>query len=158
MKKLILTLSAIFVAVSVHAAPPPVDYAALKSWVSKAMPRCPGSTFSLETVDQPGPLNFSVYVAKVTSSDQYCSTQKYVLYSPVTQQILIGSIILLPMDNRPVQLRVSQQATELLKQQITATVAPFPLPDGLKTVSMTRTTNYGPFSYHGFIDASEHFL
>ena len=39
-----------------------------------------------------------------------------------------------------------------------ATVAPFPLPDGLKAVSITRTIPYGTFAYNAFIDASEQFL
>src|SRR4029077_15531843 len=41
---------------------------------------------------------------------------------------------------------------------LTATVNAFPLPDAIRAVSMTRQTQWGPFSYHGFLDASGHFL
>src|SRR6266496_317155 len=45
-----------------------------------------------------------------------------------------------------------------LKQNVTVTVAAFPLPDGLRAVSMTKPTPWGAFSYHGYLDASQRFL
>ena len=48
-----------------------------------------------------------------------------------TGQVLIGTIFQLNPNGKPVQARVAETATALLKEPVTATVAPFPLPDGL---------------------------
>lgn len=131
--------------------------APLKSYAEKALPRCPGSSMQFETLP-PGPTNFNVYGVTLRSSDQYCGTQKYLLYSPTTQQILIGTVIPLPKDNRPSNVRISETAGKLLTKQVMANIAPFPLPDGLKAVSIVRQTPFGPFSYNGFLDKSEQYL
>lgn len=132
--------------------------AALKTYASKVLPRCPGGTITLEPMSSPGPKNFRPYVVKLTSTDQYCGSQKYLLHSPQSQQIIIGSVIPLPADNRPTAVRIGGEATRLLGHQVTATVAPFPLPDGVRAVAITRQTPYGPFSYNGFLDGSEQYL
>ncbi|HEV2721865.1 MAG TPA: thioredoxin domain-containing protein, partial [Thermoanaerobaculia bacterium] len=49
-------------------------------------------------------------------------------------------------------------AMEALKQPLTASVSKFPLPDRIRSVSIFKQTQYGPFAYHGFVDASERFL
>jgi protein-disulfide isomerase len=64
----------------------------------------------------------------------------------------------LPMDGRPVHLRVSDHATNILKTPISARIAPIALPDGLKAVAMTKATPWGQFAYEGYIDATEMFL
>jgi protein-disulfide isomerase len=131
--------------------------AALKNYATKLLPRCPGGTLTLEPVEG-GPANFSAFVAQVRSSDKYCGTQKYLLHSPKTQQIVIGSVIPLPMDGRPTHERIASQASEALGKKVKVTIAPFPLPDGLKSVAITRDTPYGTFNYAAFVDQKEQFM
>jgi protein-disulfide isomerase len=133
------------------------DDASLKRYAEKVLPRCPGGALTLQRLDQ-GPANFSTYGVTLRSTDEYCGTQKYLLFSPRTQQVLIGSVLPLPADNRPAHVRVTEETSRLLKTQLTTSIAPFPLPDGIKAVTLTRTTPYGNFAYHGFIDQSERFL
>jgi protein-disulfide isomerase len=132
--------------------------ASLRNYIAKVLPRCPGSTLTLEPVGSQGPTNFTPYVATLRSSDQYCGTQKYVLVSSKSQQVVVGTVIPLPNDKRPTNVRVTEEATRLIGKQLTATIAPFPLPDGLKAVAINRQTPWGTFSYNGFVDASEQFL
>jgi protein-disulfide isomerase len=129
----------------------------LKTYVAKALPRCPGGALTLEP-KAGGPANFTAYTATLRSSDEYCGTQKILLYSPKTQQILLGSVISLPADTRPAEIRISEEASKLLQKPMKATVSPFPLQDGIKAVAISRDTPFGPFSYNGFLDASQQFL
>jgi protein-disulfide isomerase len=131
--------------------------AALRTYAEKVLPRCPDGVVSVEPV-QGGPANFTAYVVQVRSSDKYCGTQKYLLHSAKTQQVVIGSVIPVEPDGRPAAIRLTEQATKLLGHQVRATIAPFPLPDGLKAVAIARDTPWGPFSYQGFIDQSENYL
>ena len=133
-------------------------YANLKSYAAKVLPRCPGSSLTIEPLDATGPANFKSYVVTLKSSDQSCGSRKYLLHSPKSQQVLIGAVIQLPNDKRPTSERVSEEATRLLGKPVTATVAPFPLGDGLKGVAISRMTPYGAFAYNGFVDAGEQFL
>ncbi|MEO8379335.1 MAG: thioredoxin domain-containing protein [Acidobacteriota bacterium] len=132
--------------------------ATLKAYAAKVLPRCADATVTFEASTAPGPTNFQSNIMTVRSSDQYCGTRKYVLYSPKSQAVLIGSVIELPKDNRPANVRISEEATRLLSKQVTANVAPFPLADGLKVVTIVHPTPYGPFAYNGFLDASGQFL
>lgn len=155
MKRALLTLSLLLATtLSAQSRDP---QAALRNYVAKLMPRCPGGVLTLEPVGS-GPANFETHVATIRSSDKYCGTQKYVLYSPKTQQIVVGSIISLPVDGRAANLRITDQASQLLNAPVRATVAPFPLGDGLKAVSIARDTPFGPFNYAAFLDQSEKFL
>ncbi|HEY0370898.1 MAG TPA: thioredoxin domain-containing protein [Thermoanaerobaculia bacterium] len=157
MKRALLVLSLVLTAAAAQAQS--LDpYANLKAYAAKVLPRCPGGTITVEAVKTAGPANFTPYVLTQRSSDQYCGTQKYLLYSPKSQQVLIGSIIPLPSDARPIQTRISEEATRLLGKPVTAAVSPFPLADGLKGVSITRMTQYGQFAYNGFTDANNQFL
>jgi len=155
MKKMLLAISMVSFALAAHAA----DNAALTRWATKALMKCPDSKVTIEQIDPPlVPTNFLVFTVTQTSSDKTCGGQKYLLFSPSTQQILMGTIIPLPADPRPADVRITEVSTQMLKSDVKATVAPFPLPDGLKAVSITKQTEYGPFSYHGFIDQGQHFL
>ena len=156
MKRLLLALGALSLAANVHAAT--ADSVTLRNYAIKALQRCPDAVVTLEPVAQAGPTNFRLYTLEMTSSDSACGTSKYLLYSPTTQQVVLGAVFALPADNRPTNVRVASHASGLVKQSLTATIAPFPLPDGLKSVAMTRQTPHGPFSYNGFVDASERFL
>jgi protein-disulfide isomerase len=131
---------------------------ALRAYAGKVLPRCSAGVLTLEPVQGAGPTNFSAFVATVRSDDKYCGTQKYLLYSAKTQQVLVGSIILLENDGRPTVARLADKTTELLGKKMKVTIAPFPLQDGLKAVNIARDTPFGSFSYSGFIDQSEQFL
>ena len=133
-------------------------YAHLKNYAAKVLPRCPGGTLTIEPLSGPGPVNFTAYVVTLRSSDQYCGAQKYLLHSPKSQQVILGTVIPLPKDARPVATRVGEEATRLLGKQVTATVSPFPLADGLKAVSIGRLTPYGQFAYNGYLDAKSEYL
>lgn len=155
MKRALLTLS-LLATVAAHAQS--VDpTAGLKQYASKVLPVCPAGALTFERIPA-GPANFHSYAATLRSSDKYCGSQKYVLHSPKTQQVLVGTVIQLPADGRPVQARIAEQSSQLLGKQMKVVVAPFPLQDGLKAVTMTRDTPYGPFSYNGYTDQSEKFL
>jgi hypothetical protein len=130
---------------------------ALKAWVAGALPQCPDGVLTMDAVEG-GPSGFNTFVVALKSSDQFCGTQKYLLYSPASRQVLLGSVLPLPDDTRALAARVSAKASELLNKEMTATIAPAVLPDGLKAVSMSRTTPYGPFAYRGYVDASGRFL
>ncbi len=156
MKKLLIALSTLAVSLSLSAAP--VDVAALKVYARRALARCPDAIVTAQPLPQGGPLNFLVFDVRIKSTDENCDTRKFLMYSPSTQQIILGTVFELPADGKPLDQRISEQGSQLLKQPVTATVAPFPLPDGLKAVAITRQTSFGPFSYHGYVDASERFL
>ncbi|HEY0140845.1 MAG TPA: thioredoxin domain-containing protein [Thermoanaerobaculia bacterium] len=160
MKKItILTLASLLLCSTAFAQSKIVDPTApLKAYAAKLLPRCPGGVLTLEPINEPGPVGFRAYGVTLRSSDQYCGTQKFLLHSPKSNQVLIGTVIPLPADARPAAQRVSAKASELLSKKLTASVAPFPLPDGIKAVTMSRETEYGPFAYRGFIDSSERFL
>jgi len=154
MKTLFLALGAAAVALSAHAA----DLTTLTNYAKRALPKCADSVVKLELLPQQGPLGFQPYELTQKSSDTTCGAQKLLLYSPATRQVLIGTIFALPMDSRPVDQRVAEQASTLLKQPMTATVSAFPLPDRVRGVAMSKKTPFGIFSYHGYVDGSERFL
>jgi hypothetical protein len=135
-----------------------VDMNALKSYVTKLLPRCPGGTVAFDPISGRGPSGFHVYRAVLTSSDEHCGGSKYILYSPATQQTITGSIIALPAGEQPIHVRLSEHTSKMLSADIKATIAPMLLEDDLKQVALTRQTEYGPFAYTGYLDQSERFL
>jgi protein-disulfide isomerase len=157
MKRALFAITLLAVSAVAHAQARVDANATLKNYVAKVLPRCPGGSLTLEPLGQ-GPANFTSYVATLRSTDQYCGSQKYVLYSPKSQQVVVGTVIPLAKDKRPTNVRVTEEATRLIGKQVTAAVAPFPLPDGMKAVTITRQTQWGPFAYNGFVDSSEQFL
>jgi len=134
------------------------DAVSIRNYATKMMQRCPGGVLTVEPAGSGGPANFNAYAVTMRSDDQYCGGKKILLHSPKTQQVLMGNVLPLPKDGRPANVRIAAEATKLLGKQMMATVAPFPLPDGIKAVNITRQTPYGPFSYTGFVDASESYL
>ncbi len=137
----------------------PDPMAALKTYATKALPRCADSQITLEPINQASPAGFTSFGVTMTSTDPTCGRRVRLLYSPSTQHVLIGSVIPLALDGRNVEVRVAEKTTELLKHTMTAALTrSFPLPDGLKPISISRTTQYGPFAYHGYVDATERFL
>jgi len=136
----------------------PVTIAQLTRYAEHAFPRCSGQAFKVEPINQPGPAGFDVFKVTQTSTDETCSNQKYLLVSPKSQQTILGTVIKLPSDPRPVHIRVAEHATNILQTPMSARIAPMLLPDGLKAVAITRDTPFGQFAYNGFIDASEEYL
>ncbi len=157
MKRVLIAVTLLFAA-STAQAQSRDPFAHLKAYAGKVLPRCPAGTLTVEPVNAAGPAGFNVYTVTLRSSDQYCGAQKYLMHSPKTQQVLIGAVIPLPNDGRPVAERITQEATRLLTKPVTATVAPFPLGDGLRAVAITRSTPYGTFAYNAFVDANNQFL
>ncbi|MFP5247041.1 MAG: hypothetical protein ACLGH0_10145, partial [Thermoanaerobaculia bacterium] len=86
--------------------------APLKNYAAKVLPQCPGGVLTLDPL-QGGPRNFTPYVVAVRSTDKYCGGQKYLLYSPSTQQIVIGTVIPLENPQKPAHIRISEQASQL---------------------------------------------
>jgi len=145
-------------AAALTASAAPADMVSLTNYAKRALPKCTDSVVKLDVVPQQGPAGFQAYELKQTSSDPSCGSQKLLLYSPSTQQVLIGTIFALPMDPRPVDQRVADQASQLLKLPMAATVSAFPLPDRIRAVAMTKKTPFGTFSYHGYVDGADRFL
>src|SRR5207248_1909325 len=106
--------------------------AALKAYAIQSLARCPDQKVTVERVDKDGPLGFIAHLVTQTSSDSTCGRQTTLLYSPMTQQTLLGTVIELPADTRNVDVRIADKAMEVLKQPLTATVSKFPLPDRLR--------------------------
>jgi len=155
MKKLLLAIAMVSLPMFAQVS----DTTAVTRWVTKALTKCPDSKVTVEEMQAPlMPANFKVYTVTQTSSDQACGGQKYLLYSPATGQILVGTVIPLPADSRPAEVRVTETSSNLLKADVKTIINPFPLPDGLKSLSIVKPTEWGPFSYHGFIDQGQHFL
>lgn len=160
MKNIVLSLALILAASAVNAQTiaSAVDMGAVKAYATKLLPRCPGSTVSFDPVAGKGPSGFHTYRAVVKSSDQHCGAAKHILYSPVTDQTLFGSVIMIPGGEAPVHERLSEHTSKLLNNSIKANISPMKLPDGLRQVSLVKQTEYGPFAYTGYLDESERFL
>ena len=156
MRNLLVAAIAAFLAIPLSAAP--ADAGAIKDYAVRALAKCPDQKVTVERVDKDGPIGFIPYVVTQTSSDSTCGRQTTLLYSPLSQQVVIGTVIELPQDTRNAEVRVAERAMEMLKTPMTAAVSKFPLPDRLRAASIIKQTEYGPFAYHGFIDAAERFL
>ena len=156
MKRILLTTILALAPLSAFAVP--ADLNTLRSYAVKALPRCASSVITLEQLPKAGPAGFIAYNLTQTSSDQTCGRKTFFFYSPASQQILIGSLFPLAPDPRPTTDRIAEVVMQALEKPVRVTIAPFPLPDGVHAVSMTRETPWGPFSYHGFLDASQMWL
>jgi protein-disulfide isomerase len=156
MKKSLLAALSVLLSFPLSAAPTSLD--ALRSYVTRALAQCPDEKITIERIDQPGPLGFIPYAVTQTSSDTTCGRKTILIYSPTTNQVVLGAVFALPPDNRSAEMRVAETASNILKENITVSVTGFPLPDGLRPLSLTKETPWGPFSYHGFIDAGQRYL
>src|SRR5687767_10839275 len=88
-------------------------HAPLRNYAARVLPKCPGGVLTLEPLAV-NIRNFNAFSVTVRSSDQYCGTQKYLLYSPTTQQVLIGSVIPIPASGKPSNVRVAEEAGKLM--------------------------------------------
>ena len=157
MKRALLAFSIAVLVSSAAQAQAKDPYAFLRNYAARVLPQCPNGTIALEPLAA-GPRGFQTFQITLRSSDKYCGAQRYLLYSASTQQVIIGSLVELPANGKALPTRIGEETGRLMGKQVTVTVAPFPLPDGLKAVTLNRATPYGGFSYHAFVDASEHFL
>lgn len=133
---------------------------ALTNFATRSLAKCPEARISVAPVGQQGPSGFTLYTLTQESSDPSCQRKTYMLHSAKTGQVLIGTIFSLPQDARPVTARIAEVGSAALKEPVTAVIAPFPLPDGIRSVSIVKQSKEagGGFSYHGFIDASNSYL
>src|SRR5690242_6366881 len=79
----------------------------LKAYAIAALPSCPDSKIEISPINQRGPAGFVVFEVKLTSSDQTCGKDTYLMYSPKSQTILLGNAFALPNDARPATIRVA---------------------------------------------------
>lgn len=134
------------------------DLSALRAYAARALPKCPGSQVILTPIEQQGPRGFFLFQVEQKSVDPNCGKTEFLMYSPSTHQIILGSVFRLPFDSRPLQERVGEFAQQVMKQKMRISPPGFPTQDGIKPISLTKDTAYGPFSYHAYVDASEGFL
>ena len=154
MKRLFLATAVALLPLCANAA---VNAAELRAYTLRALQKCPDTQLAFAPVQNGGPAGFLMYDATLSSSDKTCGRHVFVLYSPITSQVLIGTVF--PLAPGPsLEARVSSLATELLQAQIRATTGGFPLPDGLRLVSMIKETPFGPFAYHGYVDSTSSYL
>jgi protein-disulfide isomerase len=133
---------------------------ALTNFASRSLAKCPEAKISVSPVGQEGPRGFVLYTLTQESSDSSCQRKTYMLHSPASGQVVIGTIFTLPQDARSLSTRIAEVGTAALKEPVTASVAPFPLPDGIRAVSIVKQSKAagGGFTYHGFVDASNQYL
>ena len=134
---------------------------ALTDYASRSLARCPDGKITVSPYAKPGgPTGFTVYNLRQDSTDSSCQRQTYMLFSPATREVLIGSILGLEPDGRPVSQRITEVASAALKEPVVATIAPFPLPDGIHAVSIVKQSKGagGGFTYHAFLDESTNYL
>ncbi len=134
------------------------DIAALQKYATKSLPLCEGNTVIVQPMQSMGPAGFLPYRVIHQSDDTECGGQAILLYSPASGQILIGPVFGLPLDNRPPEVRITEAATQMMHEPVTATIDPIPLPDGLRAVSITKQTKWGPFSYRAYLDGSKQYM
>ena len=133
---------------------------ALTNFASRSLAKCPEAKITIEPVGREGPSGFVLYQLSQESSDSSCQRKTYMLHSPVSGQVVIGTIFTLPEDARSLPARIAEVASAALKESVTASVAPFPLPDGIRAVSIIKKSKAagGGFTYRGFVDSSNSYL
>jgi protein-disulfide isomerase len=132
---------------------------ALTDFASRSLAKCPEAKITVSPVGQVGPVGFTLYMLTQESADPSCQRKTYMLHSPVTGQILMGTIFTLEPNGKPITERIVAVAEEALKEKVTASVAPFPLPDGIHAVSIVKQAKgVGSFTYHAFLDKSNNYL
>ncbi|HEV7569925.1 MAG TPA: thioredoxin domain-containing protein [Thermoanaerobaculia bacterium] len=160
MKRALLATTLALIPFSVLAQRAPTLANALTSFASRSLAKCPEAKISVTPLGQEGPRGFTLYTLSQESSDPSCQRKTYMLHSPVSGQVVIGTIFSLPQDGRPLSARIAEVGSAALKEPVSATIAPFPLPDGMHAVSIVKQSKAagGGFTYHGFVDASNGFL
>lgn len=130
---------------------------ALENYARRAFTNCPGSAVSLQKVDA-APAGFTAYRATQTSIDNRCGRATYLLTSNKTGQILFVDVFSLPEGKESVESRLAALGTRLLHKPVTAKVGKEVNAEGLRRVTLTTASEYGPFDFHGWIDSSSKFF
>jgi protein-disulfide isomerase len=161
MKRALLATAVALLPLCASAQMAPSLSVALKNFASRSSAQCPGARITVDALAaNGGPTGFSLYTLTQESTDPSCQRKTYMLFSPATSQVLIGTIFTLDQDSRPVAARIADKAGAALQEKVNVTIAPFPLPDGIHAVSITKQSKEagGVFTYHGFLDASNNYL
>ena len=133
--------------------------ASLTDYATRSLAQCPDAKVSVTPVGKTGPANFVLYLLTEESSDSSCQRKTYMLHSPASGQVLIGTIFALEPDGKPVAARVEEVASAALKEPVTATISLASLPDGVRMVSITKKAKgVASFSYHGYLDSTNNYL
>src|SRR4051794_28873650 len=93
----------------------PASIGALEAYAKDALPRCPDSKVTVAPTNAPAPAGFVDFEVSATGKDASCAVKKHLLYSPSSGQILMGNVVALPTDPRPLNARLSDYATQVLK-------------------------------------------
>src|SRR5258708_39862120 len=93
------------------------DVTAVRNYTLRALEECPDTKLDLKPVLTGGPAGFVMYEATMTSSDKDCGRHVFVLVSPVTQQVLLGTVFVLPPGNS-VDARVAALPSQMLHSHI----------------------------------------
>lgn len=156
MKKLLLATAVVMAALTASAQP--TMTAALQKYVEKTMPSCPGGKIEIAPIDESGPKGFIAYRVTQTSSEPSCGRKTGAFVSPVTGQVILSDVFAIPVDARPLELRLGALAEQILQTPVTVAFDKTDLPDDLWGVSIVKQTQFGPFAFHGFVDASRRFM
>jgi hypothetical protein len=161
MKRVLIATAVALLPICVQAQMAPSLSVALKNFASRSLAQCPDERLAVDPVGvSGGPTGFTLYTLTQESSDSSCQRKTYLLFSPATSQVLIGTIFTLDQNGMTPTAKIAEVAGAALKSKVVATIAPFPLPDGIHAVSITKQSKEagGAFTYHGFLDASGNYL
>jgi len=127
-------------------------------YAREALKDCPGRTIKATPLPGITPEGFATWEVVQTAMDQQCNARTFILISPVTEQTLVGDLFPIPSERRPLESRLEDLATRILKRPVMTRVERQILGDGLRSVVITKQTAEGPFSYHAWVDRGGRFL
>ncbi|HUP63687.1 MAG TPA: thioredoxin domain-containing protein [Thermoanaerobaculia bacterium] len=128
----------------------------LTTFVEQAMTICPDSKVALEKVTDPSPGGFTTYRVTHTSSIPTCGRQTYAMVSK-SGHVVVGDITPLAPDSRPVNERVRDLATRMLRKNVDVKVGPAG-PDGLRPTTFGANGPEGNFTLSGFLEPTDRYL
>lgn len=155
MKRLLPTITLLLLTASVATAAP-ITEAALRTWAERSLVSCAGSRVELTKIDKQGPAHFAVWRVVQTSDEGRCDRQTLILASEKTGQVILGDMWVI-QDGEP-QKVLSEFGSKMFQTEVTASISPTPLTDGIREVKLTRNTPYGPLALTGWLDQSGRFF
>src|SRR5881275_726075 len=107
MKRALLATSLALIPFCVLAQRAPTLNGALTNFASRSLAKCPEARISVVPVGfEGGPRGFTVYNLTQESSDSSCQRKTYMLHSPASGQVVIGTIFTVAQDARPLTTRI----------------------------------------------------
>src|SRR5438128_5639288 len=100
-------IAAVAALLSIHVVAAPRTISALESYAKAALPLCPDTKLTVTPTNATAPAGFVDYEVSATGKDPACNTKKHLLYSSASNQIIIGNVVPLPADPRPLTARLS---------------------------------------------------